>query len=353
MATALVALGSNLGDRKANLEHAVEKLGAHPSVQVIARSRPHLTKPIGGPSDQGEFINASVCVDTTLAPQQLFELLHQIETELGRQRRQRWAARLVDLDLLLYDNLVVKTPQLTVPHPRMAFRRFVLEPAAEAAPHLVHPQIGWTIGQLLQHLNTAIDYVAVTGLPGTGKSNLARRVADLNAGSFIADPHRPLAKDDARDLSARDRAMLERDLLRRRGELLRLDRWRAGCPLAVSDFWFDQHLTYGQMNSKDAAWQSVAAEWRAWHDRIIRPKLLVMLVVPPDHSATEASPQPTSSLSEETKDGVACQKLQSALYALFARRGQGPTLELDATAPDWAFTELSAAVEAMISSKGG
>jgi 2-amino-4-hydroxy-6-hydroxymethyldihydropteridine diphosphokinase len=347
MATALVALGSNLGDRKANLDHAVKKLAAHPSVRVIAHSQPHLTEPIGGPSEQGKFINASVCVHTTLAPQQLFELLHQIETELGRQRRQRWAARLVDLDLLLYDDLVVKTPKLTIPHPRMAFRRFVLESAAEVAPHLVHPQIGWTIGQLLQHLNTAIDYVAVTGLPGTGKGDLARRVADVNAGSCIADPHRALTKEDARDSSARDRATFERELLRRRGELLRLDRWQAGCPLAISDFWFDQHLAYGQVDSNDAAWQSVAAEWRAWHDRIIRPKLLVMLVVPPDHSATQAHPQPALHLSETTEDRVARQKLQSALYALFSRRGQGPTLELDASAPDWAFTELSAAVEAM------
>ena len=80
MATGLVALGSNLGDRLANIQHAIKKLDAHPSVRVVARSRPLLTEPIGGPEDQSEYINAAACVDTTLAPSQLFGLLRDVET---------------------------------------------------------------------------------------------------------------------------------------------------------------------------------------------------------------------------------------------------------------------------------
>ncbi len=349
MATGLIALGSNLGDRAANLRHAIEKLDAHPSVRVIAYSRPFLTKPIGGPQDQDEFINASACVDTTLAPHQLFELLHEIETELGRQRRQRWAARLVDLDLLLYDDLVIDTPDLTIPHPRMAFRRFVLEPAAEVSPHIVHPLIGWNIQQLLDHLNTAINYVAVTGLPSTGKSELVRRVADVNSGLYIADPECGLTPQVTHDSSEIDRLTKERNVLRRRGELLLPDRWPPGGPLAISDFWFDQQLAYGQIDQDDVAWESVLSEWQAWQARIIRPKLLVMLVTPLDCLATEPPPQAASRLSQTTGDEMAgCHQLQSRLHALFSRRGQGPTLELNTNMPDCGFTELSAAVEAMV-----
>jgi 2-amino-4-hydroxy-6-hydroxymethyldihydropteridine diphosphokinase len=347
MATALVALGSNLGDRNANLDDAVRRLDAHPSIRVIARSHPHCTSPIGGPPDQGEFINASVYLDTALAPYQLFELLHQVETELGRQRRQRWAARLVDLDLLLYDDVVIKSPELTIPHPRMAFRRFVLEPAAEAAPHLVHPQIGWTIDQLLQHLNTAIGYVAVTGLSGTGKGDLVQRVADVNGCSFIPDPQGEARAEGAPMLSVAERAKRERDLMRRRGELLRRDSWPADCPLAISDFWFDQQLACGQVEWEAAGQRDIRAEWQAWHERIIRPKLLVMLVLPADSIATEPSPQATTDLAAANGNKIGRRKMQAALYSLFSRQGQGPTLELDASAPDWAFTELSAAIEAM------
>jgi hypothetical protein len=89
--------------------------------------------------------------------------LHAVEQTLGRRRGQRWEARVLDLDLLLYDDRVIRTSDLTVPHPGLAYRRFVLEPAAEVAPDLRHPTIGWTVGRLLAHLNAAPNYVALRG----------------------------------------------------------------------------------------------------------------------------------------------------------------------------------------------
>jgi 2-amino-4-hydroxy-6-hydroxymethyldihydropteridine diphosphokinase len=173
MATTLIALGANLGDRRSNLQRALALLDRPPELRVIARSRWFSTAPIGGPAGQAEFVNAAARIETTLSPLQLLAVLREVEAELGRQRRQRWAARRVDLDLLLFDDLVLKTPELELPHPRMAFRRFVLEPAADVAADLMHPVIGWTVGQLLDHLNTAPNYVALTGVPGLGKTALA------------------------------------------------------------------------------------------------------------------------------------------------------------------------------------
>ena len=98
-------------------------------------------RPIGGPAGQEPFLNAAALLETSLPPAELLARLQRIELHLGRTRETRWAARTLDLDLLLYDNLVLNTPYLTLPHPRMAFRRFVLEPAAEVAPEMAHPRL--------------------------------------------------------------------------------------------------------------------------------------------------------------------------------------------------------------------
>src|SRR5260221_332064 len=148
MPRVLVALGANLGDRAGTLGRAVELLQADAQVSDCVTSSWHETPPIGGAPGQGPFLNGALRLDTTLTPQALQALLHQTEATLGRERTERWAARALDLDLLLYDDLQLNNPALTVPHPRMAFRRFVLEPAAEVAPDMIHPSIGWNIGKL-------------------------------------------------------------------------------------------------------------------------------------------------------------------------------------------------------------
>src|SRR5262249_40792504 len=151
-----------------------ELLAAHPAIQDLALSRFHETAPIGGPPGQEPFINAAAAFDTTLSPESLHALLGQIERDLGRTAGDRWAARAVDLDLLLYGEAVVEGARLVVPHPRMAFRRFVLAPAAEVAGEMIHPHIGWSVGQLLAHLDDAAAYVALLGVPGSEKMVLPK-----------------------------------------------------------------------------------------------------------------------------------------------------------------------------------
>ena len=148
----------------------------------FARSSWRETAPIGGPPGQAAFLNGAVKLETPLPPHELLGCLQQIEGELGRRRAERWGPRPIDLDLLLYDELILTTPELVLPHPRMAWRRFVLEPAAEVAGSMIHPTIRWTLARLLAHLNESMPYVAITGPIAAGKTRLAERLAGQIAG---------------------------------------------------------------------------------------------------------------------------------------------------------------------------
>jgi len=148
--TAFVGIGSNLGDREENLRRAVELLSEEDGIEVTAVSEIRETEPVG-PVKQGPFLNGAVRVETDLGAQELLERLLAVEQRLGRVRTQRWGPRTIDLDLLLYDDLYVDEPGLTVPHPRLHERRFALEPLADLAPNLEIPGKG-SISSLLAEL---------------------------------------------------------------------------------------------------------------------------------------------------------------------------------------------------------
>jgi 3-oxoacyl-[acyl-carrier protein] reductase len=151
-ATAYVALGSNLGDRRAHLGRGVAALRAHPGVGHVRLSTVYETAPVGGPSGQGPYLNAAAEVITTLPPDALFRLLMAVETECGRERSVAEGPRTLDLDLLLYDDLVRSGPDLILPHPRLHLRSFVLVPLAEIAPGVIHPLMKKSIDDLLADL---------------------------------------------------------------------------------------------------------------------------------------------------------------------------------------------------------
>jgi 2-amino-4-hydroxy-6-hydroxymethyldihydropteridine diphosphokinase len=136
---AFVGLGSNLGDRVANLNGAVEALGQTRGLTVRRVSSFHETEPVGGPLGQGMFLNAVAVLETNVEPVPLLHILQEVETRFGRQRTVRWGERTLDLDLLLFDGRIIDTPELCLPHPRMRTRRFVLEPLVEVAPWAVDP----------------------------------------------------------------------------------------------------------------------------------------------------------------------------------------------------------------------
>lgn len=149
--TAYVALGSNLGDKQAYLDGAVEQLRAHPDCQVVRVSGYQITAPYGG-VEQDDFLNGALELRTLLEPEELLACLHEIEQAAGRERLIHWGPRTLDLDILLYDDLVLDTPTLHIPHREMALRDFVLEPMAEIAPWVRHPLLGKTMEELCADL---------------------------------------------------------------------------------------------------------------------------------------------------------------------------------------------------------
>jgi 2-amino-4-hydroxy-6-hydroxymethyldihydropteridine diphosphokinase len=150
---ALIGLGSNLGDRRATLEAAADLLGESPGISVRAFSSLHETEAVGGPGGQGAYLNAAAALATSLDPASLLRRLREIEERLGRMRAVRWGERTLDLDLLLFGDSIIDTPELTVPHLRMAVRRFVIAPLAEIAPQAIDPLTRRTVADLLDNLD--------------------------------------------------------------------------------------------------------------------------------------------------------------------------------------------------------
>ncbi len=150
---ALIGLGSNLGDRLATLNGAIADLAGTARVFVRAVSSFRETEPIGGPPGQGKYLNAAAVLETTLDPFALLHVLQGIEAQFGRVRTIRDGERTLDLDLLLFDDRIIDTPELILPHPRYSTRRFVLEPLAEVAPAVVDPVTMRTIAELLADLD--------------------------------------------------------------------------------------------------------------------------------------------------------------------------------------------------------
>ena len=152
MTRAWIALGSNVGDRRANLERALAGLARTPSTRVVRSSSWIETDPVGGPAGQGPYLNGVAELETELGPRELLERLLALEREAGRVRTVEGAPRTLDLDLLLHGESRIDEPGLIVPHPRMEQRIFVLAPLAELAPDLVLPHCGRTVAERLREL---------------------------------------------------------------------------------------------------------------------------------------------------------------------------------------------------------
>jgi len=148
-----IAIGSNLGDRAANCARAIELIGLLQGAELVRKSSLYETEP-WGVSDQGRFINAAIEVRTSLEPQELLKALKAIEAGMGRKDGLRWGPRVIDLDIIFYGEMIVEEKGLTIPHPRLSERAFVLAPLNEIAPDFMHPVLKKTVSELLSQTGT-------------------------------------------------------------------------------------------------------------------------------------------------------------------------------------------------------
>lgn len=184
----LIGCGANEGARREQLNQAIDMLRFMPGVRLVDVSQFLETLPVGGPPGQSPYLNAACLIETTFKPAEVLDMLLAVENTLHRSRETRWGPRTIDLDLLLYDDCVLKTECLQVPHPRMTTRRFVLEPAAAIAADLKHPVAGCTIRELLENISERHLHVAVVGVPGSGAPEIADAVADVTLSRLIHAP---------------------------------------------------------------------------------------------------------------------------------------------------------------------
>ncbi|MGE0826238.1 MAG: 2-amino-4-hydroxy-6-hydroxymethyldihydropteridine diphosphokinase [Candidatus Binatia bacterium] len=161
-----VGLGSNLGNRRANYEKALDLVRALPKTHIVKRSSLYESEPIGDAKNW--YVNGVIELETEFSPEQLLSRLQSIERAMGRKKTaktKKWSSRKIDLDILLFDNYIVDTRTLKIPHPEIQNRRFVLLPLSELAPQLIHPRLGVSIASLLSSLK---DDKKVLLLPPNG-----------------------------------------------------------------------------------------------------------------------------------------------------------------------------------------
>ncbi len=281
---AYIALGSNLGDRSANVSQALEMLGGADGVSVLAVSDTIETKPLSNPV-QDNYINAVAKIATSLPAERLHRAMLSIEDSLGRLRTGKWLPRPMDLDLLLYGDQVIETDDLTVPHRQMHLRSFVLIPMSQIAPDVVHPVLGRSISDLAGRLgggdfaldNGTCQLISIAGPIGAGKTTIGRALSEIFGCRFVREaydtnPYLPQVCAGRKDLAMKSQLYF----LDSREEQLSRDVLPPG-RLVISDYIFEKDGIFARRTLDQAQW----AEYRQHYDRtaqeIAAPTVVIYL----------------------------------------------------------------------------
>jgi len=251
--TVYIGLGSNLGDRRAYIKRAIKLLGRDEHIKVVRVSNVLETAPLGG-VNQPKYLNAVAELKTTLSAQDLHKTLVRIETALGRVRGKKWLPRTIDLDLLLFGQEVVNSPHLTIPHPQMHLRSFVLKGLCQLNGGLLHPVMKVSLSELNARLNGsdfALDpdkpqLVSIAGNIGVGKTTLAKKLADHFGCEVLLEPYdkNPFMPDV---YAGKKELALDSQLyfLTSRAEQLDPNKLETG-RICISDYVFDKETIYSK-----------------------------------------------------------------------------------------------------------
>jgi len=249
--TAYIGLGGNMGDRSETIETAIKMLAENEHIESVSVSELIETSPLGG-AEQPDYLNAVAELQTTLSPEQLHRTMIEIEDHLGRVRQEKWSPRTIDLDLLLYDDKIINTAELIVPHPQMHLRSFVLTGLCLLNPDIIHPVMKVTVKELASRLNGG-DFVpepdrpqliSIAGNIGVGKTTLTKKLAEhLECPVFFepydTNPFMPDVYAGRKDLA------LDSQLFFLTSRVEQLDRENLSPgTIYISDYVFDKELIY-------------------------------------------------------------------------------------------------------------
>jgi 2-amino-4-hydroxy-6-hydroxymethyldihydropteridine diphosphokinase len=281
---AYIGLGNNLGQRRRIIEEALDLLGKEPQIEVLRVSDLKETSPLGGMA-QPSYLNGVAEIRTALTAEELLATLKATEDSLGRERRERWGPRTIDLDLLLYGHENIRLPGLIVPHPQMHLRSFVLDGLCQLNPTLVHPLLGESVCELAGRLGGA-DFaltsdaprlVSIAGLIGVGKTTLAERLAAILTAEILREPYDtnpflPRVYAGQKELGLASQLYF----LVHRSEQLNPD-VLSSQRVSLSDYVFDQELIYARRCLETDQWQVYRSIFPRFAEKVATPALVIYL----------------------------------------------------------------------------
>jgi 2-amino-4-hydroxy-6-hydroxymethyldihydropteridine diphosphokinase len=302
----------------------MELLRYMPGVTLVSVSRYRDTRPIGGPSGQGVFLNGACLLETDLAPHDVLAMLSAVENTLHRERVERWGPRTVDLDLLLYDDVVLTTESLTLPHPRMATRRFVLEPCVEISPDLVHPLAACTLERLLESISSPHPHVAVIGVPGAAAPEVAAAIAHATLARLVPAP--PEYTRAGLLVSRQEAAGGEgpwHQAVEACAKPLLAKRWPRDQHGTVVDYWLQTVRLAAEESLVGEALGKFQSFFRRLASDTVQPEVAILLIAPPEVLEERVSRQARQ--AEDTGDFGPCSIDPSSSGQPPAEAMAGPT----------------------------